>query len=331
MASNVSTNFQTSASDAGEPADGACRLADWGVILATGPDSASFLHGQLTQDMLHLGESQARLAGYCSAKGRLLATFTAWRSAPEQIALACSADLLTATLKRLSMFVLRAKCRLTAGDGQLALYGLVGPTAEHWLAQTSAAALPAAPWSVLALGPAGGPQAIRLPSGTPEPRWLLVQPHELPAPPLPALTRAHWDWLEVRSGVVRVVAATAEQFVPQMVNLELTGGVNFQKGCYPGQEVVARSQYRGTLKRRTFLMTADGPLAPGQEVHHSSDPGQPAGLVALAAPVMPDPPGGHLALVECKSALVGAPGEFTVGTVRLKPAELPYPLSLEPA
>ena len=331
MASNVSTNSQNSASDAGEPADGACLLSDWGVILATGPDSASFLHGQLTQDMLHLGESQARLAGYCSAKGRLLGTFMAWRPAPEQIALACSADLLTATLKRLSMFVLRAKCRLTAGDGQLALYGLAGPSAEQWLAQTSGAALPAAPWSVLALGPAGGPHAIRLPSGTPAPRWLLVQPHDLTAPPLPALTRAHWDWLEVRSGVVRVVAATAEQFVPQMVNLELTGGVNFQKGCYPGQEVVARSQYRGTLKRRMFLMTADGPLGPGQEVHHSADPGQPAGLVALAAPVMTGPAGGHVALVECKSALVGAPGEFTVGTVRLKPAELPYPLPLEPA
>ena len=331
MASNLSTNFQTSASDANGPADGACRLADWGVIIASGPDCASFLHGQLTQDMLHLGESQARLAGYCSAKGRLLATFTAWRSAPEQIALACSADLLTATLKRLSMFVLRAKCHLTAGDGQLALYGLAGPTAEHWLARTAGTALPAEPWSVLALGPSNGTQAIRLPSGTPASRWLLVQPHDLPAPPLPALTRAHWDWLEERSGVVRVVAATVEQFVPQMVNLELTGGVNFQKGCYPGQEVVARSQYRGTLKRRMFLMTADGPLGPGQEVHHSTDPGQPAGMVALAAPDLAGPASGHVALVECKYALVGAPGEFTVGTVRLKPVELPYSLPLEPA
>jgi len=331
MPSNVSTNSHASPPNTDAAPDGACRLEDWGVILATGPDSASFLHGQLTQDMLHLGESQARLAGYCSAKGRLQATFTAWRSAPDQIALACSADLLAATLKRLSMFVLRAKCRLTAGDGQLALYGLAGPTAEHWLAQTSGATLPAATWSVLALGPAGGPQAIRLPSGSPTSRWLLVQAHDLPAPPVPAMSRAQWDWLEVRSGVVRVVAATVEQFVPQMVNLELTGGVNFQKGCYPGQEVVARSQYRGTLKRRMFLMTADGPLGPGQEVHHSADPGQPAGMVALAAPVTAGPAGSHAALVECKSALVGAPGKLTVGTVRLKPAELPYPLPLEPA
>lgn len=331
MLSTASANPHASPSNADAVPDGACSLADWGVILATGPDSAAFLHGQLTQDMLHLGESQARLAGYCSAKGRLLATFTAWRSAPEQIALACSADLLPATLKRLSMFVLRAKCRLTAGDGQLALYGLAGPSAERWLAQTSGAALPVAPWSVLALGSTGGHQAIRLPSGNPTSRWLLVQPHDLPAPPLPALSRARWDWLEVRSGLVRVVAATVEQFVPQMVNLELTGGVNFQKGCYPGQEVVARSQYRGTLKRRMFLMTADGPLVPGQEVHHSADPGQPAGMVVLAAPEMAGPPCVHAALVECKSALMGAPGALTVGSVRLKPAELPYSLPLEPA
>jgi len=310
------------------PLDGACSLHDWGVILATGPDSASFLHGQLTQDMLHLGDSQARLAGYCSAKGRLLATFIAWRAAPEQIALACSADLLAPTLKRLSMFVLRAKCKLSSADGQWALYGLAGLRAEQWLAEAAGTTLPGAPWAVLSFGAS---RAIRLPAGASSSRWLLVQPANLPAPALPPLARADWDWLEVQAGVARVVAATVEQFVPQMVNLELTGGVNFQKGCYPGQEVVARSQYRGTLKRRMFLMNAEGALSPGQEVHHSTDPGQPAGLVALAAPVPGDLSGHHAALVECKSALVGVPGEFTVGTMRLLPGRLPYPLPLEPA
>ena len=314
---------------------GACRLEDWGVILATGPDSASFLHGQLTQDMLSLGDTQARLAGYCSAKGRLLATFTAWRAGPEQIALACSADLLAPTLKRLSMFVLRAKCKLTSADTELALFGLSGTSAEAWLVGMTGAALPAASWSVLAFGPAGESKAIRLPSapqgGAAGSRWLLAQPTQMPPPPLPELPCAEWDWLEVRSGVARVVAATVEQFVPQMVNLELTGGVHFQKGCYPGQEVVARSQYRGTLKRRMFLMTADGPLQAGQEVHHSSDPDQPAGLVALAAPVPDDATGQHAALVECKSALVATPGTLSAGTVRLQPDSLPYVLPLEPA
>jgi folate-binding protein YgfZ len=309
------------------PFDGACRLHDWGVILATGPDSASFLHGQLTQDMLHLGDSQARLAGYCSAKGRLLATFIAWRAAPEQMALACSADLLAPTLKRLSMFVLRAKCKLSSADGQWALYGLAGLRAEQWLAEAAGTTLPGAPWAVLSFGAS---RAIRLPAGASTSRLLLVQPADLPAPALPPLARAAWDWLEVQAGVARVVAATVEQFVPQMVNLELTGGVNFQKGCYPGQEVVARSQYRGTLKRRMFLMNAEGPLSPGQEVHHSTDPGQPAGMVALAAPVPGDLSGRHAALVECKSALVGGPGDFTAGAVRLTAGRLPYALPLEP-
>lgn len=325
------------------PQGGACRLQDWGLILATGPDSASFLHGQLTQDMLSLGDTQARLAGYCSAKGRLLATFTAWRTGSEQIALACSADLLAPTLKRLAMFVLRAKCKLTPGEADLALFGLSGSSAEAWLVAASGGPLPTQPWSVRSWGTAGEMKAIRLPSaaeggltvgsrgGAPGSRWLLAQPAQMPSPPLPELPRAEWNWLEVRSGVARVVAATVEQFVPQMVNLELTGGVNFQKGCYPGQEVVARSQYRGTLKRRMFLMTADGPLQAGQEVHHSSDPDQPAGLVALAAPVPGNTTGRYAALVECKSALVATPGILSAGAVRLQPDNLPYALPLEPA
>ena len=327
-ASALSTTLPHALND-GPHEGGICRLEHWGVILATGPDAGSFLHSQLTQDMLHWAEGQAKLAGYCSAKGRLLATFTAWRAGPEQLALACSADLIAPTLKRLSMFVLRAKCKLTSGDGVLALYGLSGSAADRWLASACGdQPMPQAAWQVLALGDSSS--AIRLPSGTADSRWLLVQAADLPAPSLPDMDRSFWDWLEVRAGVARVVAATVEQFVPQMVNLELTAGVNFQKGCYPGQEVVARSQYRGTLKRRMFHMTAAGPLQAGQEVHHSSDPSQPAGMVALAAAIPGDSAGQFSALVECKSALVTAEGELTAGGVRLTPEELPYPLPLEP-
>jgi folate-binding protein YgfZ len=99
---------------------------------------------------------------------------------------------------------------------------------------------------------------------------------------LPTLGPANWPWLEVRSGVARITAATTEKFVPQMVNFERVGGVDFRKGCYPGQEVVARSQYRGTIKRRACIVTSAHALTPGQEVFHSADPGQPAGLVVLA-------------------------------------------------
>ena len=271
---------------------GALRLSDWGLIRAQGPDAASFLHGQLTQDTNSLREGTARLAGYCSPKGRLLASFIVWRADADTLYLACSADLLAPTLKRLSMFVLRAKCKLTDASADLPLYGLAGADAAAWLGD----AAPATAWASTAVG-AG--QVVRLPDVQGTPRWLLAQPADAAAPALPALAADAWAWLEVHSGVVRITAATVEQFVPQMVNLELVGGVNFQKGCYPGQEIVARSQYRGTLKRRSLVFDSAAPLAVGQEVFHSDDAGQPAGLVALAAPRAG---GGSSALVEIKLA-----------------------------
>jgi len=297
---------------------GAVRLNDWGLIRAEGPDAASFLHGQLTQDVQHLGADQARLAGYCSAKGRLLASLVAWRPTPETVWLALSADLLAPTLKRLSMFVLRAKCKLSDASAAHALWGLTGPVAQQWLGD-------AAPPAVWGVSSAGTGQVIRLPDAAGQPRFLLLQAVDAPAPDLPAISDALWRWLEVRSAVARVSAVTVEQFVPQMVNLELVGGVNFQKGCYPGQEIVARSQYRGTLKRRAQLFDSAAPLAAGQEVFHSADPGQPAGLVVLAAP---SPEGGHSALVEVKLAALEG-GSLHLGSAdgaMLTAVPLPYAL-----
>jgi folate-binding protein YgfZ len=301
--------------------EGAFRLPDWGVVLASGADAGTFLHGQLTQDFQHLGAGEARLAGYCSAKGRLQASFVAWRRGADEVLLACSADLLAPTLKRLSMFVLRAKCKLSDASAQVALYGLAGGAAVRWLGD----AAPGAPWAKADLGAA---QVIRLPDGAGVARFLLAQSVDALAPALPPLDIDYWRWLEVQSGVARIVAATVEQFVPQMVNLELVGGVNFQKGCYPGQEIVARSQYRGTLKRRAFLVRSSGPLAPGAEVFHSADPAQPAGMVALAAPA---PDGGHAALVELKIAATQEPGELRAGEAVLLTTALPYALPAEAA
>jgi len=299
--------------------DGALRLSDWGVIRAEGPDAASFLHGQLTQDITHLDAQHARMAGYCSAKGRLLATFIVWRPAPEQVLLACSADLLPATLKRLSMFVLRAKCKLNDASGEVVLHGLAGASAQTWLGGD-------APPEAWALRIKGSAQIIRLPDADTIPRWIAAGPAE--APPLPPIDASAWDWLEVRSGVPRVTAATGEQFVPQMLNLELLGGVDFKKGCYPGQEVVARSQYRGTLKRRTYLLDSDAALTPGAEVFHSADPSQPAGMVVLAAS---RPDGRHAALVELKIAAIEGGGLHAVSAdgPRLSLQPLPYPLDTE--
>lgn len=294
------------------PLQGAVHLPDWGVIRARGDDARSFLHGQLTQDVLHLAPGQARLAGLCSAKGRLLASFVMWADASGDILLACSADLLPQTLKRLRMYVLRAKCQLDDASETLPVTGLVGDV------------VPAAPaWSVQ-VEPGGA--CIRLPDvdATPRALWVGAEPPAAPALPIEA-----WRWLEARSAVPRITAATAEQFVPQMVNFEAVGGVSFSKGCYPGQEVVARSQYRGTLKRRAFVVRADTALAPGQEVFDAADPEQPAGMVVLTGTAPGEAPA---ALVSMKIAAAGA--RLHAGAPdgpALHVAALPYEIPAEPA
>lgn len=286
---------------------GAVRLLDWGVIRAQGAEAAKFLHGQLTQDVEHLRDGEVKLAGYCSVKGRLIASFVMWRHGPEEVLLACSADLLPAVLKRLTMFVMRAKCKLSDASADLPLWGLAGPAAEGEL--------------------------LRLPNavvaGEPVARALWVGDSVPAASALGILDIETWRWLEVHSGVARIVAATAEQFVPQMVNLELVGGVNFQKGCFPGQEIVARSQYRGTLKRRAYVLNSAEPLQPGQEVFLASEAGQPAGMVALAGSWGKR----HAALVELKIAALDA-GTLHAGSAAgpmLTMGELPYPIPTEAA
>jgi tRNA-modifying protein YgfZ len=295
---------------------GIVRLDDWGLIRAVGDDARSFLHGQLTQDMLGLSAGQARLAGYCSAKGRLLASFVVWQRNPSELLLACSADLLAATLKRLSMFVLRARCRLSDASAEIPLYGIAGALPAE---------VPGAPWM---RAEHAGADLVRLPdaAGVARCLWAGAEP-----PTLPALSADAWRWLEVQSGVPRIVAASVEQFVPQMVNLELVGGVNFQKGCYPGQEVVARSQYRGTLKRRAFLFDSDAAAAPGQEIFAANDPGQPAGQVALAAPT-PDGSGRWAVLAETKIAAVDEGAALHLASPdgpSLARRPLPYALPVE--
>jgi folate-binding protein YgfZ len=299
---------------------GAVRLAQLGVIRAAGADAAAFLHGQLTNDILSLDSAQARLAGYCTAKGRLLASFVVWRRGVDELLLACSADVLAASLKRLSMFVLRAQCKLSDASADVALYGLAGDAATSWLAGAG----PLQAWSRSSLGRA---QVIRLPDGAGQARYLWAAPFDEPPPALAPLPEAAWNWLEVQSGVPRIVHATVEQFVPQMVNLELVGGVSFQKGCYPGQEIVARSQYRGTVKRRAMLFELDAPAQPGQEVFAADDPAQPAGMVVNAATL-----DGHAALVELKLAQAGAALHLQAADgASLRRRPLPYTLPAEAA
>ena len=256
---------------------GVAALPHLGVIQAQGEDAANFLHNQLSNDVLLLPVGQSRLAAFCSAKGRMQASFVVIKTAPDTVLLVMSLDLLAQTLKRLSMFVLRAKVKMSDATALWQLRGLLGDSARAVLAE-------ATPWQTAS---AEGAHAVALyPAvlgGVQVPRalWLGASTQALPAGA--ELSPEVWAWAEVMSGVTLVTQPLFEAFVPQMLNYESVGGVNFKKGCYPGQEVVARSQFRGTLKRRTALVQSPVALAAGQDVFTPTDPEQPCATVVLSA------------------------------------------------
>ncbi len=320
---------------------GATLIPDLAGVVAHGPDAATFLHGQLSQDVQSLDAGHARLAGYCSVKGRLLASAVMVRPAPETVWLWMDASVQATTLKRLSIFVMRSKLTLRDLSADFCAVGLVGADAARSIAPDLASSL-IAPWQsgLIAAGAAAVPDEeavpatlVRLPDVLGAVRYLWLGPRALAASVIDqagVLPESAWAWLDVMSGVPRIQAATADQFVPQMINFELVGGINFKKGCYPGQEIVARSQYRGTIKRRAFVLQADAAVMPGQEVFSTQDPDQPCGMVVNAAP---HPLQGWAVLAEVKlqyadGALAAGPG---IGAVPLALGALPYELTQDDA
>ena len=308
-------------------------ITDLGLIALDGEESATFLHNQLTNDVEHLGLDEARLAGYCSPKGRLLASFLMWRT-ETTIFLQLSRDIQSAVQKRLSMFVLRAKTKLsdaTEAPANQVVLGLGGGLAEAVL-QTWFDTLPAKPFAKLD-HPLGTLIRVADAFGAARYQWLMsAEVAQTVAPELAdRLTvggNQAWRLSEIHAGIPQIAKGTQEQFVPQMVNFELLGGVNFKKGCYPGQEIVARSQYLGKLKRRTTLVSIpDAGAAAGAEVFATADPEQPCGMIVNAAP---NGHGGVDALVEMKLAAIDA------ASVRLGSAQgvalefLGMPYALDP-
>jgi len=253
---------------------GQAHLGHLGLIHITGADAASFIHGQLSNDFVLLPDGGARLAALCTAKGRMQASFIGIRASSSDIRLVCSRDLLAPTLKRLSMFVLRAKATLRDATDDFALWGLSGQ-----------ACLPlpdSAPWTS---GNISGAQLVQLYPACGQTRQLWVGP-AAEAPQTGAhLDAQQWALGDVLSGVTTINAAVVEAFVPQMLNYESVDGVSFKKGCYPGQEVVARSQFRGTLKRRAYILVGDAnaALVPGQDVFSTLDAEQACGTVVQVA------------------------------------------------
>lgn len=254
---------------------GVAPLPHLGLIRAAGADAASFLHNQLTNDVLLMKDGECRLAAFCNAKGRMQASFVVYKRSTEDVLLICRKDLMAQTVKRFSMFVLRAKAKLSDASHEFQLLGLAGDAVDQVLNGASTE-----PWHRHL---AGAADVLTLYPALGQARAMWIAPLDAALPSGAALTAELWQVGEVMSGIAWVELATFEAFVPQMLNFESVDGVNFKKGCYPGQEVVARSQFRGTLKRRAFIAQSAEPMAAGQEVFSSLDATQPCGLVAQAA------------------------------------------------
>ncbi len=253
---------------------GIAKLGHYGLLHAAGDDARTFLHTQLTNDIENLPPGQARYAGWCSAKGRLLATFLVIPIAGDFL-LQLSLDLAPAVAKRLSMFILRSKVKLVDVSGAWHQYGFYGPEAAATL-DALGFKVPNGEWKVAESAGA----AVACVGAD---RYLLVAPPAAAAAAIQTTAGAEeWILAELRAGRPMIAQQTQDQFVPQMVNLELAGGVDFRKGCYPGQEVVARAQYRGAVKRRMVRLRG-AVLQPGQELFSDDAPGQPSGTVVNAA------------------------------------------------
>ncbi len=297
-------------------------LTHMAIVRATGPDAATFLHGQFSNDILNLGAT-SQLAAYCTAQGRMIALFRVVPH-PDALLLLLPAALQAAVQKRLTMYILRAQVKLTVA-ADWALVGLSGAHAPQALA---AVGLPSP--TVPEAATRGDITVAAIPGHTP--RYLLLGPESaLRALPsrLPEVTRVGtraWAWLDIQAGLPMIGPQTSEAFVPQMTNLDLLGGINFRKGCYPGQEIVARTHYLGRLKQRMYRasLPADTPLPPpGATLQASNLPGQPAGTV-VDAQIGPDGAIDLLAVVQISSH---DDGVVFWQDIPLTFRDLPYPLA----
>lgn len=298
-------------------------LTDIGLIRVSGEDATDFLNNLLTNDVKSLSVDGVQRNGLCNPKGRLLATFMIWHEGAD-LMLALSADLHPAILKKLSMYVLRSKVKLADASNERMLIGLSGPQASNALAD-----LGQIPSALLKSTRIEQAQVMRLE----EQRYLLaVDPSaaENLWPKLATLARPAglmaWRWLDIQAGIPLISAATQEEFIPQMINFEVIGGVSFKKGCYPGQEIVARTQYLGKIKRRMYRAHLDTAVpAAGAPLYAAETGDQSCGRVVSSAAA---PQGGNdlLAVIQANCVEIGEVHLDSPSGPRLVFQPLPYAL-----
>jgi folate-binding protein YgfZ len=305
----------------------ACDLSPLSVLAVGGADAAAFLQGQLSSDVAGLAEGAASRTSFNSPKGRMLANFVLWRDGPTSFRALVPGDLAEPLRKRLSMYVLRSKVVLEDVSGASSRFGVGGPRAADVLRDALGA--PPGALSVTVLGDA---TVI----GLPGPRYVVLAAPDRAASVLDRLLAGAvpapfpvWEWLTVRAGVPVVTLPVQDQIVPQAANWDVLGGLDFRKGCYTGQEIIARMQYLGRLKERLFAFHADGAApAAGARLYGSAFGDQACGLVVNAAPA----PGGgsdflavvQLAAVEAGDLRLGAPDGLALAPLPL-PYEVPPP------
>jgi tRNA-modifying protein YgfZ len=281
----------------------ACDLAPLSVLEISGPDAAAFLQGQLSNDVMALAESGAQFTSYNSPKGRMLANFVLWRTDAETFRALLPTDVAAGVQKRLAMFVLRSKVSLADVSQRIARFGLGGPTAADAL-RSAFGTVPA----VFTIVGADGAMLL----GLPGPRFVVTAPLEAEAAIGMRLARdavrapfAVWQWLTIRAGVPVVTAPMQDRLIAQVANWDVLGGVSFRKGCYTGQEIIARMQYLGRQKERLFAFHADTvAVAAGARVFVHGFGDQACGTVVNAAPA---PEGGSdiLAVMQVEAVDAG--------------------------
>lgn len=259
-------------------------LSHLGLIKATGEDVVSFLQGQLTNDTELVDAQHAQIAAYCTPKGRMLALMRLFMI-DDAIYIQLPTSRLADTLKRLSMFVMRSKVVLSDASDEFVAIGLSGqcasdllenaPNADHAVTRSN---------GLTAIGVAGDPLRFMLLGDV----QAIQQYWQASQSQATVVNEDYWPLLDIHAGIPSVVSETVEAFVPQMANLQLLDAVSFTKGCYTGQEIVARMHYLGQLKRRMYLAHTDAELVKaGDELFAQSNAsGQGAGKVVDARPAL---------------------------------------------
>jgi len=245
-----------------------------------GDDADSFLQGQLSNDLRKLTAQEAQLSSYNSPKGRMLAVLFLVRAGTD-ILIELPRSIADATLARLKMFVLRSKVTIAKADDLDAL-ALIGDDAPATLA---AHGLPVPDTARQCRQSASALIVVRR-LGSPA-RFTLIGPRDAIAALRAQLPHAMdaadgWRRADIESGIPVVLPETRDHFVAQMANLDLLGGISFDKGCYTGQEIVARLHYLGQLKRRMFVARIDGPVPPSGSAVHADGDSQATGEIVDA-------------------------------------------------